>query len=585
MATRKINGGDINLNRIFRRILSVGFEYETGFISKMTLVDDYDEEGNPIQILLNTDTARDNIADLERGDLDESDPYYDDYVLRQNETMELPLLDENGKRDTNSKFYVTNDIASSPFLKHLEEYCSNEIPKNQQYKFITKTGEEYNIHFSYWNEKTDCSVFADVEWVFTYYKPKISSNIILDCFFNSIHNLRMHLQDMEPVEGHLEIKVGDEQFPIGKPVTRKLYKSRKDNLYYLQVHHHASNFDLDDACLTMQMTFSTHITNAFDVMKAILVDNIRTIPEETELSERRYKMMQQIELCGTRLLKSYNAKNERKIRIKANTMQYREMVNYINLILFKLYIYYNLYLPVDKKDRGYFKNKMFFNPRHTNVILYEELKELLSTVMKWSEEETIDVIRKLFVQEEVLLKDLLENPKNVRKNGFKLENRMERDATKYGDPYYSLISYFEFFENPSDNEKNKTGEGDYAYYDYLEYAEIDALSNKFPYNNKIVLIEMRSYPRLITSYLKKLATPEVKKMMEQSSCRKIRPHFAGELTSHSIANLVKLMDIYKEKTIESPARESQPPLKLVKNKTMRVKRAITRKSGTTQKLK
>ena len=583
MATRKFRGGDINLNRIFRRILSVGFEYETNFLSKLTFVEDYDEEGNPIQILLNTDTARDNIADLERADLDESDPYYDDYVLRQNETMELPLMDVNGKRDSNSKFYVTNDIASSPFLKYLEQYCSNEIPKNQQYKFITKTGEDYNIHFSYWNEKTDCSVFADVEWVFTYYKPKISSNIILDCFFNSIHNLNMHLQDMEPVEGHLEIKVGDEQFPVGKPITRKLYKSRKDNLYYLQVHHHDSNFTLKDICLTMQMTFSTHITNAFDVMKAILVDNIQSIPAETELSERRYKMMKRIEMCGERLFKSYNANNERKIRIKKNTMQYREMTNYINLILFKLYIYYNLYLPVDKKDRGYFKNKMFFNPRHTNVILYEGLKELLSKTMGWSEEESIDVIRKLFVQENVLLKELLENPKNVRKNAFKMENRMDRGATKYGDPYYSLISYFEFFEEPDDSEKNKTGEGEYMYYDYLEYAEIDALSNKFPYNNKIVLIEMRSYPRLISAYLKKLATPELRKMMEDSSCRKIRPHFAGEMTSHSISNLVKLMDIYNRTEYKSPSRESNRRVKLVKNKTMRVKKAVS--SGTTQKLK
>lgn len=584
MATRKISGGDINLKRIFRRILSIGFEYETGFLSKMTLVDDYDEEGNPIQILLNTDTARDNITDLERSDLDESDPYYDDYVLRQNETMELPLLDDAGKPDTNSKFYVTNDIASSPFLKYLEQYCSNEEPKNQQYKFVAKTGEEYNIHFSYWNEKTDCSVFADVEWVFTYFKPKISSNVILNCFFNSIQNLKDHLSDMQPIEGNIEMTVGDESFPVGKPITRKLYKSQKDNLYYLQVHHHASNFTLDDVCLTMQMTFSTHITNAFDVMKGLLMDNIRTIPEETELSETRFKMLKKIEMCGERLLKTYNAGavDERKIRIKKNTMDYREMENYICLILYKLYVYYNQYLPVDKKDRGYFKNKMFFNPRHTNVVLYEALKELLSKTMGWSEEITIEVIRKLFVQEKVLEKDLLENPTHIRKNGFKLENRMEKTATKYGDPYYSLISYFEFFENPSDNENNKTAEGEYAYYDYLEYADIDALSNKFDYNNKIVLIEMRSYPRLITSYLKKIATPELRQMMVNSSCKKLRPHFTGELTSHSISNLVKFMEIYRGTDLTSPSRESVR--KIVRRKTMRVKTAAQKKAAT-QKLK
>lgn len=583
MATRKISGGDINLNRVFRRILSIGFEYETGFLSKMTLVDDYDEEGNPIKILLNTDTARDNIADLESTTLDESDPFYEDYVLRQNETMELPLLDDAGKHDTNSKFHVTNDIASSPFLKYLEQYCSNDIPKNQQYKFVTKTGEDYNIHFSYWNEKTDCSVFADVEWVFTYYKPKISSNIILNCFFNSIKNLSDHLQDMEPVEGHLEMTVGDESFPVGKPITRQLYKSRKDNLYYLQVHHYNGKFTLDDVCLTMQMTFSTHISNAFSVMKGLLMDNIRSVPEQTQLSEERFKIMKKIEMCGERLFKTYNAKNERKITIKKNTMQYREMENYINLILFKLYVYYNIHLPVNKKDRGYFKNSMFFNPRHTNVVFYEALKELLMNTMKWSEEETVDVIRKLFVQEEVLVKDLLENPAHIRKNGFNIDNRVEKTATKYGDPYYSLISYFEFFESPSDNENNKTAEGEYAYYDYLEYADIDALSNKFDYNNKIILIEMRSFPRLITSYLKKIATPEVRKMMENSICKKFRPNFVGEFTSHPMSNLVKFAEIYRQMDQRSPSRESKRLQKIVRNKTMRVKTAL--KKASTQKLK
>lgn len=147
MTTRKIYGGDINFNRIFRRILSIGFEYETQLITKLTHVEDYDEDGNPIKILFNSDTARDNIQDLEKTNLNEDDSDYEYYVVRQNETMELPLVKDDGNEDTESKFYVTNDIANSPFIKNLKNYCSNDVPKNDQYKFITDDGEHIILIF------------------------------------------------------------------------------------------------------------------------------------------------------------------------------------------------------------------------------------------------------------------------------------------------------------------------------------------------------------------------------------------------------------------------------------------------------
>jgi len=226
-------------------------------------------------------------------------------------------------------------------VKYLENFCSNDTPKNQQYKFITTGGEEYDFNFSFWKEDTDCSVFANVEWVFTYYKPKISSNIILDCFFNSMKNLTKHLEDMEPVEGTFAIVEGDERVEVNKPLIRKLYKSKTNNLYYMQTHYKDLDLTLDDVCLTMQMTFSTHITNAFPVMKALLKDNLQTIPEQIKISSERYAMLKKIELCGNRLFASYNAKHERKLKIKKNTQTYREMMNYINLFLFKLSVYYN----------------------------------------------------------------------------------------------------------------------------------------------------------------------------------------------------------------------------------------------------
>lgn len=392
--------------------------------------------------------------------------------------------------------------------------------------------------------------------------------------------MHAHLQDMEPINGHLEITmpkaVGDlpsendgESFPIGLPIQRKLYKSRKNNLYYLQTHHHKSNFNLDDVCLTMQMTFSTHISNAFDVMMAILVDNVGIVPEITELFQTRLTILKRIKMCVDKLIDSHNAENNNKIRIKKDTMHYREMENYIGLILFKLYIYFNKYLTEDKTKRGYFKNKMHFNPRHTNYVLYIALKNFLMKTMKWDSPTTIDVIRKLFIQENILMKYLLETPQNVRKNALKINTRIERTASKYGDPYHSLLSYFEFFENPVAG-KNANPDGGYFFHDYLEYANIDVLSNKFDYNDKIVLIEMRSFPRLITSFLLKFATPEIKEQMKHNSCHKFKSILEGVMTSHTISDIVQIMEIYKKQTNldMSPSRISVRR-KLKKNKTLR----------------
>jgi len=222
---------------------------------------------------------------------------------------------------------------------------------------------------------------------------------------------------------------------------------------------------------------------------------------------------------------------------------------------------------------------MFLNPRHTNVVFYEALKELFMNSMKWSEEDAIDTIRKLFIQEDILLKDLLTNPKNVRKNAFKMENIIDKSASKYGDPYVSLFSYFEFFESPVENEKNKNDMGE-LYYDYLEYADIDALSNKFDYNDKIVLIEMRSFPRLITSYFKKIATPEMVKRMDENVCKKFRPSLKEEITSHPISNVAKFMEIYEANKPASPVRQTMKNPQ-IRNKTLRVKTALV----STRKLK
>ena len=77
-----------------------------------------------------------------------------------------------------------------------EEGGEDLIDKNELYTFESESGKKYTINFENWG-KQDCGTFADVEWIMTYYNPKIRKNIILDTFINVAKNLILHLSHLE----------------------------------------------------------------------------------------------------------------------------------------------------------------------------------------------------------------------------------------------------------------------------------------------------------------------------------------------------------------------------------------------------
>ena len=110
-----------------------------------------------------------------------------------------------------------------------------------------------------------------------------------------------------------------------------------------------------------------------------------------------------------------------------------------------------------------------------------------------------NIIKTLFVQHAVLVKYLLkdQNEKLVRKNAFNLKNRLEKtDVKNYGNPHYSLASYFDFFEDPIENE-----DSDATKHDWFEYKGIDANSTKMKIKDNIILVEFRQFPRLLMNYV------------------------------------------------------------------------------------
>lgn len=615
MKTRKNKielGGDIHNRKVFENILSIGYELETSSLSKLTLISEKTEKGEPI--LLNTDTARKDLEKFkEVGDESEED---EDFILRQEEIVEMDAFDKNGKKDKNVSFLITNDIVESPFVRFLNKNCE-EIEeeeqtdlekiefKNQLYSFLDEKQNKYNFEFIFHDEKTPCSVFSDVEWIFTYYKPKISGNIILDTFANSIYNILHHIYDLRPVHGKFKINIcnkkkieGGESSNISKkvensikkceiiankPENRILYHKPGTNLYYLQTHYYEKKsgeaFSMKDVCITPQMTFSANIANIIPIMKQMINDSIKSIPTANEVLERQYQLLNNIEYVINLLFTEYNEKNKESGFVFVASFkkeEYKAIKSYLFLIFYKLFMFYNVFNNNTKVK--YFKDSLFFNSRHSNYILYEALKKSIHHYFKekWNtkdseieiQEKIIQIIQTLCVQTTILEQHFITDLNKRRKNVFILKNKLDKNSSSYGNPGKSLISYFEFFENPIDNDTNIDAENNIIYYDYLEYKRIDAYSAKMDLNSDIILIEYRGFARSLSTYIYSVLDPLSKEKMTHGICNEMTKNYQADIRGISIS---VLSDFYIKYS-----RENSFKSKLKSNKS---KKSMTKIKG------
>ena len=216
--TKKNYGGDISNKDALQYILSIGYEFETDSFSKFTL---YKNK------LVNTDMARENISKFDEteneknaaeimNNADENediDKYLDILSIRELEIKDIKInptiIDGNISTDfiNDTLFQITNDIKETRIQRYLNKKYNidddkesddeengeeNDDKKNDNDKFIeiknslykfklTDKQIIYPINFVYFIDN-DYSLFSNVEWVITYYKPKISINIIMNTF-------------------------------------------------------------------------------------------------------------------------------------------------------------------------------------------------------------------------------------------------------------------------------------------------------------------------------------------------------------------------------------------------------------------
>jgi hypothetical protein len=575
-------GGDINRRKVFENILSIGYELETSSLSKLTLISQKTDLGE--NILLNTDSARNDIEIFQKKSENEEEEQEDEnWILRQEEEVEFNAYDNNDKIDKNISFLVTNDIVESPFVKKLNKICEkiddemkmvldNYVKtdvKNKLYEFHTENGQKYHFNFVFHDEETYCGVFSDVEWIFTYFKPKSSGNIIIETFANAVHNLLLHLDDLQPIRGNFVVndckssfvggdsilkskektkektkentKGKDCSIIVNKPEMRTLFNKPNTNLYYLQSNYYDKELKIEDVCITPQMTFSTYIYNVIPIMKQMMNDSIKLIPDIAQVSENRMNILNNIDYCVNLLLEKYNkTEYTYKITISKNKILYKSIKSYIFLIMYKLFMFYNSYLQ--NENIKYFKDALFFNSRHSNFVLYNSLKKTILLYFESfnpiSETECISIIQKILVQKDILENNIVEKSNTkIRKNTFNINNKFDKNSSSYGNPAKSLISYLEYFEDPIETDIN----------DWLEFKRIDAFSSKMDLNSDIVLIEFRSFTRLLSAYIYSIANENTKNKMSNGICNKMTKYYKPDIKGISISILSDFYDHFSTK--------------------------------------
>jgi hypothetical protein len=661
LKTKKYHGGDITKTKIFRNILSIGYEIEAGNLTKFTeTVDDYGKK-----VLLNTDTARmDDVKKFQgKEDADPTEDVDDEamnYTLRQEEELEVPAYNSKGELDTDTSFLVTNDISETKMVKMIGKVCETAILRNKtgeirtwlktkgwsewedeiidiimnsregriehnleeffkyelfqndedrqktvefnemietlcqqtdqlyKYKNMDDVDDQYDIHFVFWNTR-NCRVFSQVEWIITYFEPGSSENIILETCMNAIRNLLHHLsQYTTSTRGYLALQIENEggemqEIALGHPKERRLYSRKGSSTCYMLSNYmttptnYPADLTLYDTCVTMQMTFSAEIQHIFPIMKRMIYSRTDIVSSTHKLFEDRFNVLLKIESCVDALLASFNLMypeykiEKEKVEKSRKNVLYSSIKNYIGLILYKLSIYVNKYLQQDPtKKMGYLKDKLFFNCRHSNYTLYEGLKTTMveyfsrnfssgrKTMKRTSSIKTknnivIKMIKDLFVNDFVLsnpayfLDEGIVLPVNV----FSSVRLLKQKDAEYGNPAVSLLSYFEFFEHPTDEEDNVGPDNLPRYRDWLEYNMIDSYSSKMDIQmhegkKTKILVEYRAFQRALIPYMLSIAKEPLKRDMREGICNKLIDKMTEDISITSIRNLGKMLRYYEQ---------------------------------------
>jgi len=564
---KSLQGGSLEKNDVFQKILSIGYEFETHDITKLSLhkngttlinsdltlrllkekmdvnsvkiVDDnYLHVRIPIQRGGKSEPdASSSLSELEElEDLEKEfmEAFEEEYELEQKENDNyFEYFNENRKGDKKEKikFQNTNDVGDGDFGELVNKYCKDlTIPKNDMYFFQDHNQDKmYDIKFSEKLAESSCKTFTGVEFVITYYSAlKFSGensnpNIILDTFVDACSRIIDHFGDLEKKSGSLLIATEDSQdsqdshsvnhkIVIGLNQTRHLYHKPNTNLYYLDTYDDLDWTDkkstraLLDAVFIPQMTFRCKAIHAIDIMKQMVVTHddpsIKVGKKIIKGHQKEYADIVMIETMVDQLFTHYMAttsKTQEK-KPRKNSAAYHKIKCYTFLIFYKLYYYIQEHVDIlseDSQEQTYLKDYLSFSSRHTNYDLYREIQRIFKEYYGITNTKQI---HDFFVQPNIL-RPLYDLP-TFREEDFNgsgefiygdaLSTKLEKQDEHYGDPLYSIRSYFDHFENPTSKYER----------DWLVSGKIDIYSTTFEMKNDTLLLENRYFKQEVGLWLR-----------------------------------------------------------------------------------
>jgi hypothetical protein len=151
-------------------------------------------------------------------------------------------------------------------------------------------------------------------------------------------------------------------------------------------------------------------------------------------------------------------------------------------------------------DDVYLKDLLSFSSRHLNYTLYARIKEIMAK--HYGVSTTKELLAVLYQPE--ILKQMYETDGIEQYESSEYKDAHVIDLPKrsknYGDPMYSLRSYFAYFEDPVTKKK---GDPDYeSKHDWFYDSGLDIYSTTFELKNDEVLIENRYFRFEISLWLR-----------------------------------------------------------------------------------
>jgi hypothetical protein len=514
-------GGSINQSKIFDNILSIGFEIETTDLIKLTLTKSQIKNNF---ILVNSSLTN---IDLEYGFTDPDEYTYTKKMKDETFKITNDSAEDSEFNELIEKIYYNYEEDHEEEHEEHEEDESGEetdeeedeeqenkivmlkIPPNE---YLTQT--DYEIKFREPStELVNFSSFTDTEYIATYYKPVKNVDVIKKYFFKSIRELNQHINKLVTIkDSKMIIKEDNNETQIPNLLNQSYVLPNTTLVYFNSSLYDIKNYNIrEDLKLVIQCTFSCNVIYCYRIMKQLLsitnTDNYEqpllnystTNKNAQELLEKinnikKYLDYDEYVLTKTMTITNLliNNYNNKKYPLDPSNIVTKKIRTYLFLIIYKLFIYLNSYINDINSPGNMLKKHLSFAVRHNNYALFLELKKIINNAFFQNNNDNLNasIILDQLLDYKILLK--LYDTTKVKNENARLSLTIKNNPNDpnlknkyYGDPVFSIKSYFDYFDKNDD--------------DWFVVNNIDEKSTKFDLTNDVIIIEFRDFP--LYSYL------------------------------------------------------------------------------------